>query len=526
MAYYQDFREYLAALESSGKLRRIKSTVNKDTELMPLVRWQLRGLPEEQRTAFLFEKVTSGNGREFEIPVVVGAYGASRDVYALGMMCQYEEINTRWETALQKPISPVLVSGGPAQEEVHLASEFEREGTGLGKFPVPISTPGFDRAPFITAASWITKDPETGSRNVGNYRAQIKGKAKTGLRIQSPTQHIGIHWQKCRDRGIPLEAALVVGFLPSIAFASIAKVPYGVDELAVAGAIGGQPVELVKCKTVDLEVPAIAEIVLEGHVSTQYLESEGVFGESGGFIAEKRLAPVFEISCITHRKEPIFCAFISQLPPNEGSTIAHLARESLLSRFLKRDCGLESVLEVTCTEELGGRYCVLRMQRAPQTEVWRALHAAISLESVWPKIVIAVDEDIDPGDPDSVLSAVVYRMQPHRDMRTVQGRVPAGDHSFAPPQMPVPPWDSASALLINATRKWDYPPVSLPRREYMERARKIWEKEGLPPLQPRTPWYGYSLGDWPKEHEEEARLAVEGRSDETAEKDSREAVKL
>ena len=171
--YYRDFREHLKALEESGKLVRIKREINKDTELMPLVRWQFRGLDEDQRKAFLFENVVDAKGKKYTMPVTVGTLAATTEIYAIGMMCEPEEIHERWTQAQLHPIDPVVVESGPAQEVVWQGKDL-LNGHGLDMIPVPISTPGFDNAPYLTSANWITKDPETGVYNIGNYRSQIK----------------------------------------------------------------------------------------------------------------------------------------------------------------------------------------------------------------------------------------------------------------------------------------------------------------------------------------------------------------
>ena len=156
------------------------------------------------------------------------------------------------------------------------------------EFAVPMSTPGFDNGPYITAGHWITKDPETGKRNVGNYRGLIKGPTAAGLMSGTP-QDLSTHWEKCRKLGKPLEVAIVVGTIPAVSYCATQKVPPDIDELALAGGLMGAPVKLVKCQTVDLEVPATSEIVLEGIIPTNYMEEEGPYGESMGYVDPRTL---------------------------------------------------------------------------------------------------------------------------------------------------------------------------------------------------------------------------------------------
>ena len=178
MAYYKDVRDYLQALEKNDKLVRIKQPINKDTEMHPLVRLQYRGLPEEQRRAFLFEKVVDLKGRAFDIPVAITCYAGNLDIYALGMQCKKDEIYDKWTRAQSHPIAPLEVKSAPCQERVIQGAELKE--TGLDMLPVPISTPGFDNGPYMTSSHFVTRDPETGRYNMGNYRGQIKATDRMG----------------------------------------------------------------------------------------------------------------------------------------------------------------------------------------------------------------------------------------------------------------------------------------------------------------------------------------------------------
>ena len=290
---YQDLREYLGLLERQGLLMRVGAPVDKDTELHPLVRWQFLGLPDHQRKAFLFDNVVDARGRRYETPVVLGALASNEAIYALGMGCEPGRSFEKWSAAVAAPLAPEVVATGPVKEEIHVGEGLLEHG-GLDEFPVPISTPGFDNGPYFTACHWITKDPDTGIRNVGNYRGQIKSPTKTGVYLISAQQDLAVHWNKASALGQPLPAAGVIGAVPCLSYVAVQKIAYGVDELGVAGAILGRPMPLVKCETVDLEVPANAEIVIEGYIRTDVLEPEGPFGESHGYMDPRSLSPVFE----------------------------------------------------------------------------------------------------------------------------------------------------------------------------------------------------------------------------------------
>ena len=176
----RDFQAHLAALERRGLVVRVERPINKDTELHPLARWQFQGgLSEDKRRAFVFTNVVGSDGRKFLMPVVTGALAASPEIYALGMGVGVEEIGSAWLKAIRNPIAPVTVSSAPCQEVVVTGDALRAPGGGLGSLPVPISTPGFDAAPYLTATLCITADPETGLRNMGTYRGQLK--RRTGL---------------------------------------------------------------------------------------------------------------------------------------------------------------------------------------------------------------------------------------------------------------------------------------------------------------------------------------------------------
>jgi UbiD family decarboxylase len=509
---YRDFREHLKALEARGKLIRVKREINKDTELMPLVRWQFRGLDEEQRKAFMFENVVDSKGKRFAMPVTVGTLAATTEIYAIGMMCRADEIAERWTHAQMHPVAPVKVHTGPAQEVVRQGHDL-LNGHGLDMIPVPISTPGFDNAPYLTSANWITKDPETGIYNIGNYRSQIKAADRAGGFFMA--QHMGQHWRKCKAQGKGLEAAIAIGVSPNIAYAATAKIPYDFDEYRLAGGLAGAAVEVMQAKSVDLLVPATAEIIIEGTIPTDSIEPEGPFGEYPGYMGHRSVSPYLEVSCITHRRDAIYTALMSQFPPSESSKIKHTGTEKIIYKFLRHDSGNAAVIDVALHDEVSGsgqNYCVIKMRNAAKADAWRALNASAGFTGSYAKICVAVDEDIDIRDPAMVNWAICFNVRPDEDVAIAKGKSPGLDPSSHPPGMDSlqARMTSVGALLINAVRPWPYTPVSLPRKEFMERSRKIWEELELPPLKPRMPWFGYSLGAWTKEDEEEADLAVQG----------------
>jgi UbiD family decarboxylase len=504
---YADLHEHVLALARAGLLHVIDEPVNKDTEMHPLVRWQYRGgIPEAERKAFLFTQPTDSKDRRYATAVLVAGLAANREVYRLGFGKPLEAIGEAWVNAIAQPIAPRLVTDAPCQEVTVIGDALDRAGAALDSLPVPISTPGWDNAPYLSAGHYITRDPDTGIQNLGNYRGQLKAPRRLGMN-PSVELRAGIyaHWEKCRARGEPLPCAVVVGCPPVISYASVQKMPESLDELAVAGALAGSPINVVRAKTVDLLVPAEAEIVIEGLINTALLEPEAPFGESHGYVNLQEYNAFMEVTAITRRRHPILTSFISQVTPSESSVIRKVAMEPLYLHHLKVNLAIRGVKRVAMHEPLTSLYAVIAIQferGAPETEVWRALHGASALHRFAGKWIIAVDEDIDPENADAVFWAMSYRCQPQHDLHVLPhkdpGHGPRGLHDGG----------ETAAVLINAMLKGTYAPVALPKREFMERARAIWERLGLPPLTPQSPWHGYDLGHWPAELERQARMAV------------------
>jgi 4-hydroxy-3-polyprenylbenzoate decarboxylase len=507
---YPDFHEHLDALDKAGLLCVIDEPVNKDTELHPLVRWQFRGgIPEAERKAFKFTNVIDSKGRKYDMPVVVGALSTNVEMYSIGMGVPVEEIGARWTHAMANPIAPRTIENAACQEVVITGDDLVGEGKGMDALPVPISTPGYDSAPYLTATNVTTRNPDTGTQNMGTYRAGLKASDRLALRmVARPGGAEGHqHWELYKARGEKMPCAIVVGCPPAVAFMGPQKLPMGVEEMAVAGGVIGAPVNQVRCKTIDIMVPAESELVIEGLVDTEYLEPEAPFAESHGHVALEDYNVSMEVTAITYRQDAVFTSIISQLTPSESSVIKRVAYEPLYLSHLRDTLGIKGVIKVYLHEPLTNlrRVMFVQVERGmPSTEIWRALYGASSLAAAIGKYVIAVDHDIDPDNGDSVFWALAYRANPALDVQILKHRVPYG------PKDPRVAGGEDSTLLIDATLKADMPPIALPKREYMEHAAKIWDELGLPPLQPESPWYGYSLGDWSDEWDEMAKRAAEG----------------
>ena len=504
---YSDLHEHVLTLYRAGLLTIVDEPINKDTEMHPLVRWQYRGgIAERDRRAFLFTQPTDGKGARYDIAVLVAGLAATAEVYRIGFGRPLDEIGPAWVKALAAPIAPRVLTDAPCQEICVIGEALGAAGAGLDGLPVPISTPGFDNAPYLSAGHYITKDPDSGRQNVGNYRGQIKAPRRLGMN-PSVELRAGIysHWLKYKARGEPLPCAVVVGCPPLISYAAVQKLPEDLDELAVAGGLAGAPINAVAAKTVDLLVPAEAEIVIEGLIDTEFLEPEAPFGESHGYVNLQEYNAFMNVTAITRRRNAILTSFISQVTPSESSVIRRVAMEPLYLHHLRSVLGINAVKRVAMHEPLTSLYAVIGIQfarGAPETEIWRALNGASTLHRFAGKWIIAVDEDIDPRNADALFWAMSYRCQPQHDLLVVPHKHPG--HG---PRGPRDDGETA-AVLINATLKGTYAPVALPKREFMEHAKTIWERLGLPPLKPESPWHGYDLGYWPVDLDRQARMAT------------------
>jgi 4-hydroxy-3-polyprenylbenzoate decarboxylase len=450
------------------------------------------------RQAFLYENVTDGEERRYDIRVLTGMYGASREILALGMGCREpREIYEKWRYACEHLKEPAGVSNGPVHDQVYTGPDLE--AFPLTRLPAPVEEPGFSGGIRVTAP-FITKDPESGTRNVGMYSGHFIAPDRLIAGI-APTHHAMLyHYPTAKLRRQPLPVAVVLGTLPDIAYAASANLPYGLDELAVAGGIRGRAVEMVSCKTIPLEVPAEAEVVIEGEISVEEMRPGQSFSDYPGYLmVEGHLKPVVKVKAITHRNDAILTAILVGLPPSESNGISRTCREMMLYNFLKYNCSLPEVLEVCCPEMGGGwNWWVIRMRKTHPSKPRQVLQAASGMGSA-NKMILVVDEDIDPTDPDMVTWALSFAMQPHRDVQIINGRVPLLDPSALslmtkPEDRSFPPPAGCSGILIDATRKGPYPPVGLPKQPFMERALEIWRQEGLRALKLKTPWYGYPLG--------------------------------
>jgi UbiD family decarboxylase len=447
---YADLHEHLDRLDRAGLLYRIDVPVNKDTEMHPLVRWQFRGgIAEKDRKAFLFTNIVDSRGRRYDIPVAVGAFAANPTIYRIGMNVErIEDIGPRWEHAIANPVPPRLIEHAPCHDIIVTGRDLDGAGNGLEALPIPISTPGFDAGPYLTATCVITRDPETGVANMGTYRGHLKSATRLGMMTLANVRAGGFeHWKKYQARGERMPVAIVVGCPPVVAFLGPQKLPHGIDEMTIAGGLAGAPINVVRARTVDLVVPAEAEVVIEGYVDPDYLEPEGPFGESHGYVALEDYNLVVDVTAITRRRDAIITSIISQVTPSESSVVKRMAYEPMFLAHLRDALAIKGIKRVVMHEPLTNlrKFVILQFAAgSPRSEVWRALNGALTLQAIVGKFVVAVDEDIDPENADAIFWAMSYRCNPIKDTHVV----PFRDPGHGPRTGEAEP---DSAMLIDAT---------------------------------------------------------------------------
>jgi UbiD family decarboxylase len=468
---YSDLQDYVQRLETHGKLHWVEKRVDPSWEVSAVTRHLFDRYGWNERPALGFRHIGDS-----PLPLVIGVIGGSPEIYALALSTTVDKIPEVWETGQRRPIDPVSVHSGLCKEIIARGAEID-----LGILPQVVWTPSQDPGPYITAPVIITKDLETGRRNVGTYRLQLKDARHVGLYVGA-AQHAAKHIRQYETQKQDMPVAIAIGVDPTIVLTSISKFSYGTDELSVAGGLRGEPVPLVRCETVDLEVPANAEIVLEGFLRCGQREREGPFGEFSGYMSPGGQQPIIELTCITRRRTPIYHSFLSQMPPSESSCIRSLGRSASLLHHLRHVIGLP-VRDVHFTESGGASsILVISVTKEYPEQVKEVAWGAWSLMNKEGKFTVVVDDDIDVRNPFQVEWAMSFRAQPGRDTFIVNGVVPSGvDPSTAPPDIPQhdPRRRAGSKILIDATRKHAYPPAARVPEEHIAVVQKKWSSYGF-----------------------------------------------
>lgn len=457
----------------------VEAEVDKDWEIACVNRWIFRGLEEEKRFGIGYRRIKGFQGVRF----VAGVIGASTRHIATAVETEPEPLKILEKTSrgMAHPIPPTVVSGGPCKEVV-----LRREKADLSAFPIVTWTPTRDPAPFLTPL-WFTLDPDTKVRNVAMYRCQIKGPRRTGIwTVQQGYRHI----QKWFAKGEDAPAAMVVGADPAIYMTGVSRLPEGEDEVAAAGGIRGEPVQLVRAETVEIDVPATAELVIEGFFRRGTDEPEGPFGEFSGYMAASPFPmPVFEVTCITHRRDPILQGIISQFPPSESSMMRKTFYEASAFKRLHYDHGLRYVQDYHIPESGGAwGWHWIRISKRNSDDASRLIHILKTDASLpAPKWWVICDHDVQIRDPFAREWALAFRLRPAEDITIIpEARAMPLDPSAARPgEIETLGRGNLvnSRVIVDATCKWPYPALSLPPMELLYKVREQWPKYGLPSLE-------------------------------------------
>ncbi|MFQ5985727.1 MAG: UbiD family decarboxylase, partial [Alphaproteobacteria bacterium] len=440
---YRSLRDFMDRLESAARLVRVTTPVSPVLEMTEI---QTR-LLAEGGPAVLFENVEG-----HDTPVLVNLFGTVERV-AWGMNREAHELKEIGETLafLRQPeppggwreavrmlpllktvmaMKPKVVRTAPCHEVVLTGDEVD-----LGRLPVQTCWPG-EPAPLITWPLVVTKGPgkgKTDAYNLGIYRMQVKGRDRTlmrWLKHRGGAQH---HARWAAEAREPTPVAAVIGADPGTILAAVTPLPDTVSEYQFAGLLRGAKVDLVRCKTVPLEVPAEAEIVLEGHVSLTDHEDEGPYGDHTGYYNAVEPFPVFTISAITMRRRPIYLSTFTGRPPDEPSVLAEALNEVFIPLLVQQ---FPEVVDFWLPPEgCSYRIAVVSIRKAYPGQARRVMMGVWSFlrQFTYTKVVIVVDDDIDARDWKDVMWAVATRMDPARDIMVVEN-TPIDYLDFASPE--------------------------------------------------------------------------------------------
>lgn len=460
---YRDLREFLSRLEAEGELARVKVQVGLEYEVGAICRKVLDG----RGPALLFED-PGGSAHSLATDLL-----ATRRRVALALETDPSKLTQEWIARTAHPLRPTIVSTGPCKENI-----LKGDGVDLFRFPIPIWN-ALDAAPFITLGIHISRDPATGEYNAAVYRSQVHDRCTLGV-TAAPFRHLAQHRASALARKESFPLAIAIGVDPSILIASVAPFPFGVDELAMAGALRGEPIELVECETVPLHVPAHAEIILEGEIPSDVLREEGPFGEFTGYYGVATPKPVFQIRAITYRDGAVHQASYEGRPPQETNILQAISIEGEMIKSIS----LPGIRAVHITEGgCGGFNAVVSIQK--RFEGYGKMVAMAAL-GTWGgrliKTIIVVDEDIDPHNWTEVEWALATRVQPHRDVEIIRDVLGIVLDPSLPLVERVTGHSRTSKMIIDATKHdaQEFETVCSPEGEAVEKVARDWAKYGIP----------------------------------------------
>jgi len=464
---YENLQDFVAALDRAGELQRIQAPVSRHLEITHIT--DLACKSPGGGKALLFEKVIDS-----EFPVLTNAYGSDRRIcMALGVpdletladrlrrFIQLEPPKTVRDAFRLLPMGldilkflPRKVKSAPCQEIIRIGGDID-----LDRIPVLKCWP-LDGGPFVTLPVVITRSLETGRRNAGMYRLQVFDRRTTGMHwhIHKDGSH---YFQEYRKAGRRMPVAVAVGTDPATTYAATAPLPRGIDEMMLSGFIRRRPVPMVRCVTVDLEVPAEAEFILEGYVDPHELRVEGPFGDHTGYYSLVGDYPVFHLTAVTHRRNPVYAATIVGRPPMEDCYLAKATERIFLPLmnavlpevkdfWLPWEGVFHNLSVIAIAKEYPGH------ARRIMSAVWGQGQMSFC------KAVVLVDDTVDLGCPETVLKEVLDRIDLHQDITVTEGVLDVLDHSAPEPLF-------GGKLGVDATRRME----GESERSYVETASGI-----------------------------------------------------
>lgn len=446
---YKDLREFIKVLEARGLLRRVSAEVDPNLEIAEINdRIVKQGGP-----ALLFERT-----RGTKLPCVVNLFGSYERMKLALQVESLDDIGKEIIEFLEPEIPTNFIEKLKALPKLKKLSEFLpkyvkngpckeviiKDNPSLHDIPVLKTWPG-DGGPFITLPLVFTKDPETGSRNCGMYRMQVFDGQTTGMHWHMHKDGAS-HYRKAEARGERLPVAVVIGSDPAVMYCASAPLPPDIDEMLLAGFLRKSPVELVACETVPLEVPANAEIVLEGYVDPRERRLEGPFGDHTGYYSLEDMYPVFHITCITMRKDAIYPATIVGKPPMEDCFMAK-ATERIFLPLLRKT--LPEIVDMNLPlEGVFHNIALISIDKKYPGHARKVMYALWGLGQMsFTKMIVIVDKSVDVQNPGEVAWRVGNNVDPKRDVVIVEGPLDVLEHASAIPAY-------GGKMGIDATKKW------------------------------------------------------------------------
>ncbi len=481
---YRDLREFIRRLEKEGELKRVSVEVDPVLEIAEITdRVTKAGGP-----ALLFERPKGS-----QIPLLINMLGSERRMNLALEVDKLSDVADRINSylALQSPqglmdklkmlpklaeigaFFPKTVKSGPCKEVIR------KDNFSLNHLPVLKCWPQ-DGGRFITWPLVITKNPETGKRNVGLYRMQVEGERETGMHWQTQ-KHGAEHFRRARamNKDGKIEVAVAIGADPVTCIAGALPIPPDLDEMMFAGFLRREPVEMVPCETLDLEVPANAEIIMEGTVDLNEFRTEGPFGDHTGFYSLEGAYPVFRIHCVTHRNDPIYLTTIVGPPPQEDFYIGH-AIERIFLPVMRMQ--YPEISDVSMPAEgIFHNLMIVAIRKSYPGHARKIMNAIWSLgQAMFTKVIVVVDHDVDVHNYREVVWKALCAIDPERDVQFTLGPVDTLDHAARTQ-------DFGSKMGIDATRKWPTEGFSRPWPDEIKmdsavkaRIDSLWKSLGLP----------------------------------------------